>query len=68
MASQETTLVLLSNTLFILSRNLIYWHRIRKEALEKGDSLLTFDDLLSSKVLQNILYECKLKRVHASKG
>jgi cytochrome P450 len=55
MASQETTSVLLSNTLLILSLNPIYWHRIRKEALEKVDSLLTFDNLLSSKVLQNIL-------------
>jgi cytochrome P450 len=59
MASQETTSNLLGNTLFLLSRNPVYWQQIRKEAIEKGDSLLSFDALLSSKPLQNILHECK---------
>lgn len=62
MASQETTSNLLGNTLFLLSRDPVHWQKIRKEALEKGDRLLNFDDLLSSKILQNILQECKWNR------
>ena len=58
MAAQETTSNLLANTVFLLSRHPAYWQRIRQEAVEKGTSLLTYDALMSSTLLQNLLHEC----------
>jgi len=57
MAAQETTSALLGNTLFLLSRHPSNWQQIRSEALQKGQSLLTFDALSASKPIQNVLLE-----------
>lgn len=60
MAGQDTTSVLLANTIFLLSRNPAIWRRLRTEVLEMGDREVTFDSLKSFKFLQDILAECKL--------
>ena len=59
MASEETTSVLVTNAIFFLSRNPSIWHQIRAETMSKGSSMLTFDALSASKVLRNVLFECK---------
>ncbi|KAI1643284.1 uncharacterized protein F4817DRAFT_350200 [Daldinia loculata] len=57
MASQETTFALLGNTFFLLVRRPRYWRDIRTEVLKKGDDILNFDGLLSSRTLQKSLVE-----------
>ena len=59
MASQETTAVLLSNTLFLLARHPKYWEQLRAEVQRAGDELFDFDNLSNFKLLQNMLNECK---------
>jgi cytochrome P450 len=58
MASQETIAVLISNAMFLLARHPKEWDKLRAEITEKGQALLNFDSLSTSKVLQNILSEC----------
>ena len=60
MASQDTTSVLLSNTVFLLSRHSLIWNQFRQEVLSLQSVQLTFDLLKSLKLLRNILYECKV--------
>ncbi|TGO70696.1 hypothetical protein BELL_0682g00030 [Botrytis elliptica] len=64
MAAQGTTYVLISNTLFLLSRNPDLYERLRDEVrdvdLEVSSQL--FDVLRDHVFLQNILRECKLKK------
>ncbi|KAI1505399.1 cytochrome P450 [Biscogniauxia marginata] len=57
MASQETTSFLLGNIFLLLSRNPTSWQRVGSEVLDKGGTILNFDALLDSKVLQNVLLE-----------
>jgi cytochrome P450 len=59
LASQETTAVLVSNTMLLLSRNPKYWAQLRQIVLEHGDALFTFDNLSHLDVVQQILAECK---------
>jgi cytochrome P450 len=66
MASQETTAVLISNAMFLLARDPKEWEKLRVEVAEMGDSILDFDTLSTSKILQNILNECEL--VFSSRG
>jgi cytochrome P450 len=58
LASQETTAVLVSNTMFLLSRNPKHWAQLRKIVLERGDALFTFDNLSHLNVVQQIIAEC----------
>ncbi|TGO20852.1 hypothetical protein BPAE_0261g00090 [Botrytis paeoniae] len=63
MAAQGTTYVLISNTLFLLSRNPDLYERLRDEVqhLDLGASSQLFDLLRDHVFLQNILRECELK-------
>ena len=58
MAAQDTTSVLISNTLFLLSRNQTAWDGLQQEVLDLDSPQLTFDRLKSMSLLRNILYEC----------
>lgn len=62
MAAQDTTYVLLSNTLFLLSRHPAVYEKLRAEVrnfdLDVRPGL--FDDLRGLKFLRNIICECKL--------
>jgi cytochrome P450 len=60
MASQETIAVLVSNAIFLLSRNLKYWNQLRTEVSQIGEALFNFDALSNSNVIQNILKESEL--------
>lgn len=62
MAEQGTTYVLISNTLFLLSRNPDLYKRLRDEVqyLDLEASSQLFDILRDHVFLQNILRECKL--------
>lgn len=59
MASLETTSVLVSNSLFLLSRHTPIWEQLQEEVLSTGQELLTYESLSASKLLHNILFECK---------
>lgn len=59
MASQDTTSVLISNTVFLLSRDTSTWERLRAEAIAIGSTPLTAEGIRKSKLLHNVLYECK---------
>lgn len=59
MAAQDTTAVLISKTIFLLSRNPAIWERLRAETASVGPQPLTLEDIKSFKLLRNILYECK---------
>lgn len=62
MASQETTAVLIANTIFMLSRYPKYWHELRTQVIAKGDTIYTFDNLTAFVFLQNVLNECRFDR------
>ena len=59
MAAQDTTAVLISNTVFLLSRNPAIWRRLRDEAASVGSQPLTLEDTKNLRLLRNILYECE---------
>lgn len=61
MAAQDTISVLISNTLFLLSRHPAIYERLREEALsiDLDVSLLLFDNLKEFKFLSNVSKECK---------
>jgi cytochrome P450 len=59
MASQETTAVLVANTILLLSRHKNHWDNLRKIVIERGEALFTFDNLSNVELLQNIIAECK---------
>lgn len=63
MAAQETTSVLISNTIFLLSRDPNVWERLRAEVPSVSSSPLTPDSVRELKLLHNVLYECK-SRLH----
>ncbi|KAF2244974.1 cytochrome P450, partial [Trematosphaeria pertusa] len=64
MAFQETTAVLIANTMFLLSRHPRYWSRLRHEVRQRGEELLTFENLNNFKPLQNILSESAALRLY----
>lgn len=69
MAAQDTTPVLLSNTLFLLSRNSKVYDRLRSEvqSLDLEESQHLYDKLRSLSFLRNIINECKTTlRFHAT--
>ncbi len=59
MAAQDTTAVLISNTIFLLSRSPAIWARLRAETASVGSQPLTLEDTKSFRLLRNILYECE---------
>ena len=59
MAAQDTTAVLISNTVFLLSRSPAIWERLRAETASVGSQPLTFDETKSFKLLRDVLYECE---------
>lgn len=58
MAMQDTTSTLVSNTLFLLSRNPGLWHRLRQEVKDLNFQVSTVKALREIVLLQNILKEC----------
>jgi hypothetical protein len=59
MAAQDTTSVLLSNTLFLLSRHPSIWTRLRSEVLSLGSATqLTLPVLNSLNFVRKVLHEC----------
>lgn len=59
MASQETTSVLLSNTLFLLSRHTSIWDQLQDEISSLGQEELTYQSLSAFKLMRNIHFECE---------
>lgn len=59
MAAQDTTSILLANTVFLLSRHPGVWDRFRAEVSALQGQKLTVDVLKSMKVLRKIFNECK---------
>lgn len=59
MASQDTTAMLVSNTLFLLSRNPTIWDRLRSEVSSASSTVLRLEDMKRFKLLHNILNEGK---------
>ena len=59
MAAQDTTAVLISNTIFLLSRSPATWARLRDEIASVGSQPLTLEDTKSFRLLRNVLYECE---------
>ncbi|KAI1169507.1 cytochrome P450 [Nemania sp. FL0916] len=57
MAAQDTTSELLTNALFLLARHPKYWQQLRVEFLNKTEEDLSATNLLTSKLVKNILYE-----------
>lgn len=62
MAVQDTTPILLSNTMFLLSRNLEIYERLRDEvqSMDLEPSPHLYDKLRDSRFLHNIINECKI--------
>lgn len=59
--AQDTTSVLVSNTIHLLARHPALWKELRQEVLRHGDELFTFDALRSNELIQNMLSECELR-------
>lgn len=57
MAAQKTTVVLISNVFFLLSRHPKVWDDLRQEALSPSEDELEMDVLLNMKYLRNVLSE-----------
>lgn len=58
MAAQDTTAILISNSLFLLARNPAVWERLRNETTRAGSKTLTPEDIKGFNLLRNILHEC----------
>lgn len=56
-AAQDTTSELLTNALFLLARHPKYWEQLRAEFVGQPEDALTAENLLSSKLMENILRE-----------
>ena len=59
MAAQDTTSILISNTIFLLSRDPTIWERLRAEVASISSDALIGENLRNFKLLHNVLYECK---------
>lgn len=59
MAVQDIISVLISNVVFLLSRNLTIWERLRAEAASVNLASLTAEDTTKLRLTRHILYECK---------
>lgn len=59
---QDTTSTLISNTLFLLSRNPAIWARLRSESTHLNSNGITATTLNQCTMLQNALKECKLSK------
>ncbi|KAI1082057.1 cytochrome P450 [Whalleya microplaca] len=57
MAAQDTTSELLTNALFLLARHPKYWEQLRTEFAGKTENALSAENLLDSKLIENILQE-----------
>lgn len=64
MAASDTISILLSNTLFLLSRHPEIWKELRPEILEKISEEPTIESLKSPGLLRNVLFEGKLLNPH----
>jgi cytochrome P450 len=60
MASTDTISILISNTVFLLSRHPDVWKQLRDEALSNPVDPPTIASLNSPGLLRNVLFECKL--------
>lgn len=58
-AAQDTTSELLTNAVFLLARHPKYWEQLRAESVGKPEDALSAENLLSSKLIENILRESK---------
>ena len=56
-AAQDTTSLLISNTVFLLSRSPNIWERIRTEAATVGSHDLTLEETGKLKLIRNVLHE-----------
>ena len=59
MAAQDTTSVLISNAIFLLSRNPNVWERLRAEVASVNSALMTAEDTTKFRFIHHILHECK---------
>lgn len=59
MASLDTTAVLISNTMFLLSRNPVFWDRLRADIAGVDSRILEVEDMKKVELVRNILNECK---------
>ncbi|KAL9619343.1 MAG: hypothetical protein Q9160_006023 [Pyrenula sp. 1 TL-2023] len=57
MAAQDTTALLVGNTMLLLSRNPNIWTRLRAEVASAGPTPLTLEDTKKYKLLRNVLHE-----------
>ncbi|KAF2727650.1 cytochrome P450 [Polyplosphaeria fusca] len=55
--AQDTTSVLMSNTIHFLARRPELWKELREEVLSKGDDIFSFDSLRTNTFMQNIFSE-----------
>ncbi|PQE10318.1 cytochrome P450 alkane hydroxylase protein [Rutstroemia sp. NJR-2017a WRK4] len=60
MASTDTISILVSNTVFLLSRHPDVWQQLRDEALSNPVDPPTIASLNAPGLLRNVLFECKL--------
>ena len=59
LGAQNTLPVLLSNTLFCLSRHPDIWYRLRAEVASVGSDPLSIEETKHFRLLRNVLNECK---------
>lgn len=59
MAAQDTTSELLTNALFLLARHPRYWEELRAEFVDKPEDAFSAENLLGSKLIENIVHESK---------
>ena len=59
MAALDTTALLVSNTMFLLSRSPDTWDRLRTEVKSAGFDALSIEDTKKFKLLRHVLKECK---------
>ena len=66
MGAQDTVPMLVSNTLFCLSRNSEIWGRLRAEVASVTPDTLTIEEARKSKLLRHILSECTFHSVSSA--
>lgn len=62
-AAQDTTSELLTNALFLLARHPRYWEQLRAEFADKPEDALSAENLLGSKLVENIIHESRTPAV-----
>lgn len=59
MAAQDTTSILISNTIFLLSRHPVIWRRLREEQASVDLEFFNSESAKRPGLLLNVLHECK---------